>query len=150
MTEARLLEFADSLEKVMPELMKRFLRSQVSELYRGQITLPQFIVLNYLTHSGETKMKDLAGFMKVSTAAMTGIVERLVRDGYTRRLYEPKDRRIIKVDLTAKGQELLSKIRKQRRGLILRVFSKIPEKEREDYLRILKKISEALKEEEPS
>ena len=150
MTESRLMEFADNLEEIMPALMKKFARYQVSELYQGQITLPQFMVLNCLAHSGESKMKDLAGFMHVTTAAMTGIVERLVRDGYVKRLYDPQDRRIIKTDLTAKGKELLSKIRQQRRRLVIKVFSKISDQDRKDYLRILRQISEVLTEEKPA
>ena len=150
MMESRLMEFADNLEEIMPALMKKFARYQVSELYQGQITLPQFMVLNFLAHSGESKMKDLAGFMHVTTAAMTGIVERLVRDGYVKRLYDPEDRRIIRVDLTTKGKELLFKIRQQRRRLVIKVFSKISDRDREDYLRILRQISDVLTEEKPA
>ncbi len=150
MMESRLMEFADNLEEIMPALMKKFARYQVSELYQGQITLPQFMVLNFLAHSGESKMKDLAGFMHVTTAAMTGIVERLVCDCYVKRLYDPEDRRIIRVDLTTKGKELLFKIRQQRRRLVIKVFSKISDRDREDYLRILRQISDVLTEEKPA
>jgi len=150
MTESRLIEFADNLEEIMPVLMKKFARYQVSELSQSQITLPQFLILNCLAHSGESKMKDLAAFMHVTTAAMTGIVDRLVRDGYLKRLYDSQDRRIIKADLTVKGKELLSKIRQQRRKLVIKVFSKISDQDRRDYLRILRQISEVLTEEKPA
>jgi len=148
MTEASLRAFTDSLTEIIPVLMKGFARHQVSEFYRSQITLPQFLVLNFLGSSSEYKMKDLAHFMKVTTAAMTGIVDRLVRNGYVRRLDDSRDRRIIRVELTLKGRELLHRVKEQRRRLVIRIFGKLSEKDRQDYLRILKQIRNVLAEEE--
>jgi DNA-binding MarR family transcriptional regulator len=82
--------------------------------------------------------------MKVTTAAMTGIVDRLVRDGYLARTDDPQDRRIIKVRVTTKGGDLVGRINQQRRLMIIKIFGKIPETDRHDYLRILMQIKEIL------
>jgi len=147
MAEAHLLEFADKMGEIMPVLMKEFARHQTSEFYKTQITFSQFFILNFLNQSGETKMKDLAGFMKVTTPAMTGIIERLVRQGYLKRLYDTLDRRIIRVDLTVKGKGLLLKIKEQRRKIDLKVFARLSEEDRQDYLRIMQQILESLAQE---
>jgi len=89
-------------------------------------------------------MTDLAGFMKVSTAAMTGVVDRLVRDAYALRVFDPQDRRIIKVRLTPKGAELIKRINRQKRNMIVNIFGKISDSERQDYLRILTRIQDVL------
>jgi DNA-binding MarR family transcriptional regulator len=141
-------EFADRLNKIMPVIMKGFARRSTNELYKGKITLPQLLVLAYLDEQGESRMTDLARFIKVSTAAMTGIVDRLVRYGYLLRVYDPKDRRIIKVKLNAKGASLIKKIAQQRRKMAINIFGKISEAEREDYLRILTRIRDILTKEE--
>ena len=141
-------EFADRLNKIMPVIMKEFLRRQTNELYKGKITLPQLLILVFLNGQGESRMTDLARFMKVSTAAMTGMVDRLVRYGYLLRIYEPKDRRIIKVKLSAKGAGLVKKIDRQRRNMVISIFDKISEAERGDYLRILTRIYDILTKEQ--
>lgn len=147
MAELSLSEFADRLNQVMPLIIKEFTRRQANELYQGKITLPQFLILNFLSGQDESKMKDLAHFMGVTTAAMTGIVDRLVRYGYVTRVFDPKDRRIIKIRLLTKGLELVRKISQQRRRMIIKIFDKISGTDRQDYLRILEQIKSVLSKE---
>ena len=144
MSRIPILEFADRMSEVLPLVMKEFARRQVDELYKGKITLPQFLILEFLHHSGELKMTDLATFMHVTTAAITGIGDRLVRGGYLVRAYDSDDRRIIKVRLTAKGSELVRKVSEQRRHMVIKIFGKLSEEDRQDYLRILMQIKDIL------
>jgi DNA-binding MarR family transcriptional regulator len=139
-----LSEFADKMNELMPTVIKEFARRQTNELYKGKITLPQFLVLAFLAREGESKMTILARFMGVSTAAMTGIVERLVRDNYALRLHPSADRRIIKVKLTSRGAQLVSRINAQRKRMILNIFGEISGQDRQDYLRILMQIKDIL------
>lgn len=144
MSEILLMDFADRMNEIMPEIIKEFARRQADELCKGKVTLQQFLVLGLLKKEQESKMKRLAQFMRVSEAAMTGIVERLVRDNYVVRVYETKDRRIIKIRLSQRGKELVKKINAQRRRMIIKIFGKISERERLDYLRILMHIRDIL------
>lgn len=147
MVELSLLEFADKMNALMPGIIKEFARRQANELYEGKITLPQFLLLNFLSRQGEAKMTTLAHFMRVTTAAMTGIVDRLLRDGYVLRGYDEKDRRIIRVRPTAKGEGLVKRINQQRRKMIINIFGMISQKERQDYLKILMRIQDILTQE---
>jgi MarR family transcriptional regulator, organic hydroperoxide resistance regulator len=137
-------EFADKINDIVPIMIKEFSRRHVSELYRGKITLPQFLILDFLYRNEDSKMSGLAHFMSVSTAAMTGMVERIVKYGYAIRESEPHDRRVIKIGLTLKGRELVKKINQSRRQMIIDVFGRVSEKDRSDYLRVLAKIEEIL------
>ena len=132
------------MNEIMPVISKEFARRQVSELYRGKITLPQCLILEFLQREGETKMTALADFMNVTTAAITGIVERLVRDRYVYRVSDPSDRRIIKVKLTSRGLDLVKKVNQQRREIVISIFGKISPQERQDYLKILLRIRDIL------
>jgi MarR family transcriptional regulator, organic hydroperoxide resistance regulator len=140
MLEFSLSEFADKINEVMPALFKEFARRQTNELFKGKITLPQFLVLALLHKEGESKMSDLAASLKVTTPAMTGISDRLVRYGYISRSNDLHDRRVIKIKLTAKGFDLVKKIDEQRRQMIINIFGKISQADRQEYLRILTKI----------
>src|SRR3989338_4668847 len=123
--------FADKLNEVMPVIIKEFSRYQANELYKGKITLPQFLIMDFLNKKGEARMTDLAHFMGVSTAAVTGIVDRLVKYGYVLRGFEPEDRLVIKINL-------------QRREMLINVFGKISDVDRQEYLRILMEIKDVL------
>nr|MBU1328817.1 MarR family transcriptional regulator [Candidatus Omnitrophota bacterium] len=136
--------FADRINDIMPVLIREFTKRQVNELYKGKITLPQFLILGFLEKSEEAKMTDLAHFMSVSTAAMTGLIERLVRYGYAARDQEPGDRRVINIKLTSKGKDIIKKINAQRRHMIIDIFGKVSEIDRADYLRVLTRIEEIL------
>jgi len=144
MLQSSLLEFADKMNEVMPGIIQGFARRQADELYKGKITLPQFLILDFLSQQGESRMTDMAHFMHVTTAAMTGIVDRLVGYGYVARVYDPEDRRIIKIKLTLHGSELVKKINEQRRSMIIKIFGSISGTDRQDYLRILMQIREIL------
>jgi DNA-binding MarR family transcriptional regulator len=144
MSESGLAIFADELNQLMPVIMREFARRQINELCKGRITLPQFLILEFLEKEQESKMTTLAQVMGVSTAAVTGIVERLVRQGFTLRLFDEDDRRVIKIKLTAKGETLVKKINLQRRQMVREIFAQISPEDRRDYIRILKRIKDIL------
>ncbi|MCX7661624.1 MAG: MarR family transcriptional regulator [Candidatus Omnitrophica bacterium] len=147
MTELTLSEFVDKLDEAMWVLMKEFSRRQMRELLKEKLTLSQFLILNFLHKERECKMSYLSRFMQVSMPAMTGVVERLVRQGFVRRDIDPKDRRIVKVKLTPKGEVLLKRINSQRHKTIKEIFSKISSSDRKEYLRILTQLKDRLLEE---
>ncbi len=143
MSESSLSEFADKMNEIMPVIMKEFSRRHMQE-FKGKITLPQFLILGFLHSNGQSNMSDLAHFMNVTTAAMTGIVDRLVRDGYLVRVFDNNDRRIIKVRLTAEGNTLVKEINQHKRRMLIRIFSAISAEDRRQYLRILTRIKDIL------
>ena len=147
MLDLTLSDFAERIEDVMPTVMKGFVKMQTNELFKGKITLPQFFVLSHLDKHGESKMNELAKVMDVTTAAATGIVDRLVRYGYIMRAYNPKDRRVINIRLTQKGSDLVKRIGRQRRDVTREVFGKISKEERGNYLAIMLHIRDILTEE---
>lgn len=137
-------QFADKMGEIMPVLMKNFGKCMAGHLQKEKITLPQMMVLHFLETEGLAKMKDLANFMGVKLPAMTGVIERLVRDGYCLRAYDAGDRRIINIKLTPKGEDLVGRINAHKRQALIKVFGRISEADRQDYLRILLQIKEIL------
>ncbi len=138
--------FVDKLNEIIPLMMKELSHRQTNELYKGKITLPQFIVMSFLDRKGPLNMTELARYMDITTAGMTGIINRLVKGGYAVRRPYPKDRRVIYIHETPKGAALTRKVSAERREMIIDVFGKISEKEREDYLNILTHVLETLAE----
>jgi len=141
-----LQDFSERINDILPIIIKEFTKRQLNELSKGRITLPQFLILDFLERNGEAKMSALARFMSVSTAAMTGTIDRLVKHGCVTRDLENSDRRIVKIRLMPKGSSIIKKINSQRRHMIIDVFGRVSERDRSDYLRILTNIKEVLSE----
>jgi len=137
-------EFADRLSEVLPVIIKEFAQHQSDEIYRGKITLPQFLVMDFLMKNETAKMSDLAQFMDVSMATMTGIVDRLVRHKYVERLLSDEDRRIIRIRMTREGATLMNRVYLRRREVIIKIFGQISANDRDEYLRILSRIRDIL------
>lgn len=74
------------------------------------ITLSQLGVMEILFHLGPSPQKDLAGKILRSGANMTTIIDNLEKRGYVARSRDAADRRIIQINLTEPGRELIAKI----------------------------------------
>jgi len=145
MAAVSLSEFADRLNEILPAIFREYARQHARIFSRVRLTHQQFVILHYLNREGATKMSDLARMMSVTTAAMTGLVTRLVRDGYVMRENDPDDRRIVRIALTPKGSRVARYMDEQGRRTIMDIYGRITQKEREEYLRILSHLKERLK-----
>jgi DNA-binding MarR family transcriptional regulator len=82
-----------------------------TELIRGNVSYPQFFLLAYLSSEEYLTMSDIAKKMGHSTAAATGLVDRLEKLEYVERVHAAEDRRKIMVRITRKGVELVVRMR---------------------------------------
>lgn len=136
--------FAKDLTMLLPLLMRGILKRQSDEIAKGKITMPQYLVLDLIEARGALKMSEIAAAMSVSLPAMTGIVDRLHLTAMVERCYDPKDRRLIRINLSGKGRKMVHKIRNQREATISDVFGQLSEQERQSYLKIIKKVVNVL------
>jgi len=82
-------------------------------------TLPRFDVMAALFRQPEGMlMSDLSRFLLVSNGNVTGIVDRLVEDGFVQRSRRDGDRRTSMVQLTDAGQELFREMATAHEGWI--------------------------------
>lgn len=84
-----------------------------SELSKDKISFPQFFLLTYLSSEDYLTMSDIATKMGHSTAAATGLVDRLQVNSYVERVHAVDDRRKIMVRITKQGTKLVAKMRKE-------------------------------------
>lgn len=141
MGDQALMEFAD---KVM-EISRDFMKYYAEEAYKVKLTLSQIAILDILSRNKESNMSDMARSMNVTTAAMTGIVDRLVRDGYVTRANDPADRRVIKTKLTSKGNTAVKSLLENKKRMITKIFGVLSQRERDEYLKILTRIRAGFK-----
>lgn len=133
-------EFANKVIELFPQIIRGFKQYENNYLTRGEITLPQFWVLGYLERNGKSKMNDLSRHLKISPPATTGLIDRLLAQGLVARKDDLNDRRIVWIDLTAKGRGIIKSINKQKTEALIKVFGRISPKDREHYLSILEQV----------
>ncbi len=104
-------EDADQLADFIMFAQRSFLLDLSKELNEGKISYAQFFLLGYLANEDYLTMTDISKKMGHSTAAATGLVDRLEKLGYVQRLHAADDRRKVMVQITRKGIELVSALR---------------------------------------
>ena len=91
------------------------------------ITLPQFDVLSELERAGEAQtMSALSQRLLVSNGNITGVVDRLEREGLVRRRPAARDRRVLYIELTAKGGALFQRMAKAHQAWLTALFNELP------------------------
>lgn len=81
------------------------------ELTRGKVSFPQFFLLAYLAEEECLSMSNIAKMMGHSTAAATGMVDKLQELGHLKRYTAAADRRKIMVRITEQGRALVAQMR---------------------------------------
>ncbi|SDC80529.1 hypothetical protein SAMN04488112_11713 [Melghirimyces thermohalophilus] len=73
---------------------------------------------------------------------MTHIANRLIKDGYAERKADEKDRRVIYLQMTETGEQVLAEAREKGEQLRLDLFQALDETEIRKFLSIYKKLLE--------
>ncbi len=77
-----------------------------SQLIKKGITYSQWIAMYLINEYGEISQKDLANLMGVKEPTITGLVEKLERAGYVKRMLNQEDKRKNKLSITAQGKKI--------------------------------------------
>lgn len=81
------------------------------ELTKGKVSFPQFFLLAYLDEEECLSMSNIAKMMGHSTAAATGMIDKLQDLGHLKRYTAAADRRKIMVRITDHGRALVAQMR---------------------------------------
>jgi DNA-binding MarR family transcriptional regulator len=113
-TEDKTIEVDQNADRLADFIMfaqRSFLLDLSKELNKGNISYAQFFLLGYLANEDYLTMTDISKKMGHSTAAATGLVDRLEKLGYVQRLHAADDRRKVMVQITRKGIEMVGHLR---------------------------------------
>ena len=137
-------EFAGRLISLLPRLLRGLSKREENPLSQGKISLPQMLALDYLSRVDRATMTELAQCLSIKMGSATGLVDRLIKAGFVKRLSDPGDRRVVWIRITAGGKKVITTILVQKRKTMAEVFAKIPRHEREQYIRTFEKVCDIL------
>lgn len=95
------------------------------------LSMPQLGILMQLHYRGGCGISDLSERFDVTNAAASQLVDKLVQSGLIQREEDPNDRRVKRVNLTEKGQELIRHSTERRYRWVEGLARKLSPEERE-------------------
>ncbi|WP_239014595.1 MarR family winged helix-turn-helix transcriptional regulator [Archangium violaceum] len=107
---------------------------------RMELTAPQIHALLWLGQDGALTMGELARRLGITEKTVTGVVDRLEREGHVQRERSPEDRRVIRCRLTASGSRLHRKLDRTVVQDMGRMLEHLDTTDRRALFRILEKL----------
>ncbi len=108
------------------------------------LSTPQYLLLLLLREAGEPlTMTELAGRAYLIKQAMTPAFQRLQAKGLVAELRDPADRRVLRVNLTDKGRQLLDEVEPARRVLYSQLLDQAQAEAKASTLSVLKQLLDA-------
>ena len=130
----------ERLADIIMMMQRCFVQHLSEELSRGQVSFPQFFLLGHIASSESLSMTEIAEKMAHTTAAATGLVDRLQNLGYVKRMHASDDRRKVLVRITPKGLDLVGRIRQDIVAKLSVVTGILEPEEQTTWLQIYEKI----------
>lgn len=130
----------ERLADIIMVLQRCFIQRLSEQLSHGRVSFAQYFLLTHVSAGGSLTMSAIAEKMNHSTAAATGLVDRLENLGYLRRAAVTGDRRKVLVQITKKGVRLVEKIREDIIGNLDEFMHELTPDEQEAWLRIYEKM----------
>jgi DNA-binding MarR family transcriptional regulator len=112
------------------------------------ITGSQFFVLQKINAKGRLTVSEVADKLSVSLSAITALVDRLVQAGLVVRSRDDKDRRLVWLEATDKGKEILTRCIEGRRQVAAKYFGQLSDEDLRKLLEIYEKVLATLKPED--
>ncbi len=131
---------AGRLADIFTVLQRSFALNLSKELALSNVSFSQYCLLSFFREHEQLMMSEIAQRMGHSTAATTGIVDRLEKLGYVRRVKGREDRRKIFVQITTTGQALMGEVRADMVANLLKMMAVLEPAERKSWLQIYEKI----------
>ena len=108
-----------------------------------EVTLPQYRALVVLAARGPQGTAELATALAVNPSTATRMCDRLVRKGLVRRHRQPRDRRSVRIALTAPGRDLVTAVSRRRRAELARLLKALPPDQHEPVIRAFRAFAAA-------
>ncbi len=131
---------AEELAEIILNLHRSLLIKLSSKLSNGKISIQQFTLLGFLYHTPNLTMTQLANKMGHTTAAATGLVDRLQDAGLIERTGEAMDRRKKIVRITKSGLSVYEGLKAEMADNVLKIFTAIGSDDQAAWMRIYRYI----------
>jgi len=145
MTTKEKLNFGVEMAKLNPIILRSVMKRQESVFKKGNLAITHIVVLEYLGEKGTCTMTELSRVLNLTTSAVTVIVDKMISMKLIKRERSAKDRRIVNVELLAKGKETVKDAGKEKISMINDIYSVLTKGEKEEILKLMTKVCDDLR-----
>lgn len=96
------VQIVKTLKDVVHSL-KKTLKDEYKDV---NLTRPQGMLMGTLIHSGKMKISDLSEKMNLSNSTVSGILDRLEKQGFVERTRSEEDRRVVYINVTSEFKKI--------------------------------------------
>ncbi|EHL79407.1 MULTISPECIES: MarR family winged helix-turn-helix transcriptional regulator [Bacillus] len=139
-------EFLDKMEMIMVSISKKLRPLIEKKMQPFGITGPQYHIMKMLKREGPARATQLADMMNVKPSAITVIIDRLIERGLVERCHSDTDRRVVMMQLTKAGEELVETVSVSFSQLMGTFFSHFSNAELMTFYQLYKKLDQVIDE----
>ena len=122
-------ELIKEITKLQQRLNQTLDQSTSDAWINLNLTVAQLKSLFFIDSNGVTNSRSLASALGVTPSNMTGIIDRLAKQGLVSRQENPEDRRILLLQVTDKGRDTLVKLKESKTSHMSEVLACIDTEE---------------------
>lgn len=138
MDEKNLTKLSEDFFLLMMVLHKKIIK--LEDFMKNTVVPPSHVkVVFYLAQNGPSSVSSIARDLCISKPNMTPIIDKLLECGYVNRYEDPKDRRVIRIEITEKANEVFKIKKDLMKSFLKEKLSVLPE---EDLISLSGAISE--------
>ncbi len=108
---------------------------------RANVTGPQLTVVKLLETIGDLSLSELSDRIHAQNSTVTGIVDRMEREGLAQRIRSTEDRRVVRIHLTEKGLALAREVPVEPMEILRSALGGLTAAETQELLRLMTKIA---------
>ncbi|WP_425449097.1 MarR family winged helix-turn-helix transcriptional regulator [Dethiothermospora halolimnae] len=106
-----------------------------NQLKETGLTMPQLIVVKVLSKNKRLKVSEISKKIKLVNSTVSGIIDRLEKQDIVRRIRSKEDRRIVYIELSNKGNDIVKKYQHTINNFFNNIFINCSEEEMETILK---------------
>jgi DNA-binding MarR family transcriptional regulator len=108
------------------------------------VSKTELLAMLIVDRYGEVIMSQISDYINAPLSTTTGLVNRLVKNGYLQRARSDEDRRIVAIQLTDKGKIMITEVKETIGSYLERINAILTDEERQVLFQIFMKVIETL------
>jgi DNA-binding MarR family transcriptional regulator len=138
-----ILDPIETVEELAQELMRQLDLLSGSKV-QEDISYGQYKVISVIHNQGPISVGNLGRYVGSAQSTTSEMVARLTKAGLVTKVRGPYDGRVVMVELTDQGRQLMKRRRKRVKEAYQNLFSKLSDGERESMVRALRTLNDIL------
>lgn len=123
---------------VMSKLSNTFMNSLGKDLERLGMPASIYPILAHLNEVGKAKTQKLGEVAVITSGTITHMVNKLIKQGYVRKVQDDQDKRVFWIEITDQGREAFLQVHQEHMVTLNKMLEPFSEKEKTDFIQMIK------------